>query len=162
MGKDWVSVCQWVPCLTAHLRPPRTRHARVASRFIFRNTAWPCGDWQTFSKIYRNLPESHRAPGSRSFAQALSRRGRSPLTECERQNLRGSRLEALTARPRILRDRPRARRGIEFDAYRHFFPAAMRRFSSSNQFWTTTICRAPWSSSAAFSIRKCWPSDDTS
>src|ERR1035437_5583016 len=44
----------------------------------------------------------------------------------------------------------------------YFFPAAMRRSSSSFQFWATTISRALSSSSAAFSIRKRLPSPDTS
>jgi hypothetical protein len=41
-------------------------------------------------------------------------------------------------------------------------PATMRRFNSSSQFCTTTICRPPSSSRAPFSMRNRCPSRDTS
>jgi hypothetical protein len=45
----------------------------------------------------------------------------------------------------------------------HFFPVGTRCFSSSNQFNTTLIWVGAASlASAGLSIRKCWPSGDTS
>ena len=56
--------------------------------------------------------------------------------------------------------------GFEIDLLnelRHFAPVGTRRFNSSNQFSTTLICVGAASAcSLGLSIRKRWPSGDTS
>src|SRR5207253_877457 len=55
--------------------------------------------------------------------------------------------------------------GPEFCSSRerhHFFPAGTFCFNSSNQFSTTLICAAACTCSFALTIRKRWPSGDTS